>query len=40
MPSFTEARASRLKSMTLIFFKKLSTDRGEKNRAVPEVGST
>jgi hypothetical protein len=26
--------------MTLIFFKKLSTDRGEKNRAVPEVGST
>ena len=27
-------------SMTLMVFKKLSTDRGEKNRAVPLVGRT
>ena len=32
--------ASRVYSMTLVFFRKVSVDSGEKKRAVPEVGRT
>ena len=38
--SFTGSRAALSYSMTLMVLMKLVTDRGEKNRAVPEVGST
>ena len=34
------ANVSLLNSTTLMVLRKLSTERGEKNRAVPEVGST
>ena len=34
------ANVSLLNSTTLMVLRKLSTERGEKNHAVPEVGST
>ena len=38
--SFTGSKVVLSYSITLIVLIKLVTDRGEKNRAVPEVGST